>query len=1184
MDKFLRPERFDADSSIPDSKSKWLHWYKTLSNFIDSLEQEEEDINKLDILINHVSPRIYEHISEAVSYGDAIRKLQGIFVKPQNEVMARHQLATRRQRPCETIDQYLQNLRLLAKECNFQVASAEKYREESIRDAFISGLSSPAMRQRLLENRTLTLHDAVAQALSLESAQKSASLFSHLDPSMQPQPLAAAGAELPDPCNDETPNVVALTRKKCYFCGEAFHQRYKCPAKDVTCRKCGKFGHYSKVCRASKNREATLNSLCTTSNAATALTDLSKSVIDVHIQGRTCKALLDSGSTLNFISKQAATSLRLKISPNNRKITMASASLQTELEGHCYCDLFYNKEKYESIKLHVMDNLCCEIILGHEFMAEHQSLQINFNGQRPSLVCSLQAMNITPPRLFTNLAPIPKPVCAPSRKFPPANQKFIKEEVIRLQREGIIEQSNSPWRAQVLVTSNERHKRRMVVDYSSTINRYTYLDAFPLPNINELAEKVAQFKYFSRLDLKSAYHQIPLHPEERIYTAFEADKQLFQFCRLPFGLTNAVAVFQRVMQRFIETYQLQGTFAYIDDVIVCGNDQEEHDRNLEKLMNAMKDQGFTINEEKCEFNKTGINFLGFNISNGTLRPDPDRLQPLRDLPEPQTKEALKRAIGLFSYYSSWLPKFSDKIQPLLSVTKFPMGQPASISFKLLKEDILNGVISAVDPAKPLTVETDASDFALSATLTQDGKPVAFFSKSLSNSERYLPIIEKEAAAIVESVRKWRHYLLGKHFTLITDQEAVSFMLNQKHRTKIKNDKILRWRVELSAFSYDVRFRPGKENAAADALSRSPCASMSSSLSLETIHRYMCHPGITRLLHFVRSKNLPFSTEEVRRVCNNCRDCANLKPKFYRPSTAHIIKATQPFERLSLDFVGPKESTSRNKYLLVIIDEFSRFPFAFPTKDMTSETVKSCLTNLFSVFGLPSSVHSDRGTQFMSNDLRNFLVAQGISQTRTSPYNPKGNGQCERENATIWKAIQLALKTRGLPESQWELVLPDALGSIRSLLCTATNCTPHERIFKYSRRSASGKALPTWLMHPGPVLLRRHIRNKSDPLGDEVMLQEANPNYASVKFPDGRETTVSLRDIAPLPKFEHDPEIYQSTRSPCPGEDTGDVSDGACEIPEQNESGEVGSSPETPTPTVPRRSTRVSKMPERLTYF
>lgn len=183
--------------------------------------------------------------------------------------------------------------------------------------------------------------------------------------------------------------------------------------------------------------------------------------------------------------------------------------------------------------------------------------------------------------------------------------------------------------------------------------------------------------------------------------------------------------------------------------------------------------------------------------------------------------------------------------------------------------------------------------------------------------------------------------------------------------------------------------------------------------------------------------------------------------------------------------------------------------------MTAKTVSDCLCQLFAIFGMPAYIHSDRGTSFMSLELKQFLNSHGISTSRTSRYNPQGNGQCERYNGIIWKTITLALKSKNLPVSQWETVLLDALHSVRSLLSTATNATPHERLFNYQRKSTSGHSVPTWLATPGPVWLKRQARqSKYEPIVDEVELLEANPQYAHVRFQDGREATVSVRHLAP----------------------------------------------------------------------
>ena len=227
----------------------------------------------------------------------------------------------------------------------------------------------------------------------------------------------------------------------------------------------------------------------------------------------------------------------------------------------------------------------------------------------------------------------------------------------------------------------------------------------------------------------------------------------------------------------------------------------------------------------------------------------------------------------------------------------------------------------------------------------------------------------------------------------------------------------------------------------------------------------------------------------------------------------------------MDFKGPLPSISRNKYLLTITDEYSRFPFAFPCADMTSSTIIKCFCQLFTIFGMPDYVHSDRGPSFLSDELKTFLHNKGIATSRTAPYNPQCNGQVEKLNGTLWRAIQLAVKSRKLEISQWESVLLDALHSIRSLLCTATNCTPHERMFQYPRRSTSGNSLPTWLLTPGPVYMKRNVRSsKFEPLVDEVELLTANPQYAHVRLQNGRETTVSLRQLAPMGETIESPTV------------------------------------------------------------
>ena len=281
---------------------------------------------------------------------------------------------------------------------------------------------------------------------------------------------------------------------------------------------------------------------------------------------------------------------------------------------------------------------------------------------------------------------------------------------------------------------------------------YTELDAYPLPRIDDVVNKISTYSVYSTLDLKSAYHQIPLKAEDKLYTAFESGGKLYQFTRLPFGVTNGTAAFQRTLDTIIEREELRDTFAYVDNVTICGRNQDEHDVNLQKFLTAAVKHNMTFNADKSIFSSRSITLLGYVVENGTMKPDPARLRPLVNLPAPHNAASQRRVVGMFAYYSKWIRDFSTKIRPLSHNTIFPMPEEVVEVFKMLKEDIKGAAVSAIDPDTPFVVETDASDFAIAATLNQAGRPVAFFSRTLNASEMKHHPVEKEAYAIVESLR------------------------------------------------------------------------------------------------------------------------------------------------------------------------------------------------------------------------------------------------------------------------------------------------------------------------------------------------------------------------------------------------------------------------------------------------
>ena len=625
-------------------------------------------------------------------------------------------------------------------------------------------------------------------------------------------------------------------------------------------------------------------------------------------------------------------------------------------------------------------------------------------------------------------------------------------------------------------------------------------------------------KVYSTFDFKSVYYQIPIAPEERKYTAFEADGDFLQYTVIPMGVTNGVSAFQRVVNKIIKDNNLDLTWAYLDNVTVGGLTQEEHDKNVKRFLDVCTQYGLTLNHDKTVSSVRELNVIGYLISHLTLKPDPERMRPLVKLTVPTDSDSLKRALGLFSYYSKWVEQFSDKVRPLTQDPQFPLPDSAVAAFNQLKKDIANSSLACPNGRDQLVLETDASDVALSASLNQNGRPIAFFSRTLQSHEKRHPAIEKEAAAIIEACRRWRHYLVNSKFKLVTDQQSVSYIFNSADHGMTKNHKIERWRAEISCLDFDIQYRPGADNFAADCLSRVVIAAVSSTENeLKRLHEGLTHPGESRLYHFVRARNQPYTMEDVKCVTSHCQTCAKLKPRFYKPCNPPLIKATQPLERLAVDFKGPLPSVTHNNYLLTVVDEYSRFPWAFACKNMTAKTVTNCLDQIFSLCGHAGFIHSDNGPAFLSKELHEHLLKNGIGHSFSSSYNPRGNGQVERYNGTIWRGIQLALDTDGLETKYWEMTIPAVLHSIRTLVCTATNETPHERIFRFERRTMIGHALPTWLLNKDRALVRKQVRkSKYDDWVEECEILHFTPTYAQIRTQSGKEQTVSLRDLAPLP--------------------------------------------------------------------
>ena len=388
MDRFLKPERLETLPNATSSTRIFNHWFRTFSALMRRTEIQE-DLDRLDLLITYISPDIYEYIAEQTTYDSAVNRLRELYIKPTNEVFARHVLSTRVQKEEENIDEYIQELLLLAKECNFKAVDAVQNRDDSVRDAFITGLRSNTIRQRLLEKRTLDLNTAIDQARALDTAQKNSESYSRPFP-----PVGAATTENNDVSEIESCAAVPKTKSRCYFCNGPRHDRQYCPARETTCRRCNKVGHFSKVCRSRPTftsasthsstdspKLATImnNTMCTPetiiSNSTVASSSSSQqATIYVLIEENEATALMDTDSCGSFISLDYVRKYKLKINPASGTVSMASSSLNVPVKGRCSINLNLLGEFYPNTPLSVLPNLCCDVILGQDFMKQHEHI------------------------------------------------------------------------------------------------------------------------------------------------------------------------------------------------------------------------------------------------------------------------------------------------------------------------------------------------------------------------------------------------------------------------------------------------------------------------------------------------------------------------------------------------------------------------------------------------------------------------------------------------------------------------------------------------------------------------------------------------------------------------------------------------------------------------------------------
>ncbi|CAK9801713.1 Retrovirus-related Pol polyprotein from transposon 17.6 [Anthophora quadrimaculata] len=387
----------------------------------------------------------------------------------------------------------------------------------------------------------------------------------------------------------------------------------------------------------------------------------------------------------------------------------------------------------------------------------------------------------------------------------------------------IIEESDSPYNSPVWVVPKKadasgKQKWRIVIDFRK-LNELIDQDAYPLPNIDDILSQLGNAKFFSALDLSSGFHQIPMDENSKTYTAFSTPQGHFHYNRMPFGLKNAPATFQRMMDTALRGLLNRYCFVYLDDIIF-GNTIQQHNDNLAIVLQRLRDLRLKIQPDKCEFLKPELEYLGHITTSEGIKPNPEKIEAVKQFKIPKMPTDVKSFLGLAGYYRKFIRNFSKLAKPLTDLTKkdipFHWTDKQQESFQTLKDKLCEApVLAYPNYNDAFTLTTDASNEGIGAILSQNGHPCCYISRTLNPPEKNYSTTEKELLAIVWAVKRLRQYLLGRHFIIRTDHQALTWLKNCKD----PSSRLIRWRLKLEEYEYEIQYHKGKENTAADALSR-----------------------------------------------------------------------------------------------------------------------------------------------------------------------------------------------------------------------------------------------------------------------------------------------------------------------------------------------------------------------------
>ncbi|KAJ0172395.1 hypothetical protein K1T71_001098 [Dendrolimus kikuchii] len=796
---------------------------------------------------------------EDKNYDELVSLVTNHLEPQRSEIAERHVFRLRRQRVGEPLTEYLQALKHLAATCNFGRCKKCSTLDENLRDQFVSGLHSDAMRSRIFAEKKIQYKEAVELALALEAAEKHAEVSGNTTPGT----TSGAGGEAGEGLHYARPGRGRAERagrraagasgaapaQACWRCGKA-HRADLCRYKNYNCDECNQRGHLKVMCKKVKKSGERDNRRHNYVSGEDDSDDLYNIVVTADgsrpyfvkliIDSNQIECEIDTGSRISAISDRMY-NLRFShkvIKPDNAILRSYSGS-RIESLGYIKVDVSLGGVNLKSMPLYIIKG-GARPLLGREWMRALKISQIRLNEiSEDGYVSQLRSEY---PEVFSDKLGTCKqkirlqvtdhePVYVRARPVPLALRGRVEAELDRLQADGTIYRVDySEYGTPIVPVVKSNGDIRICGDYKITINPKLKRDFYPLPRIEELFAALSGGEKFTKIDLTHAFEQCLLSEESQPYTAITTHIGTFAYRRTPYGLSCIPEKFQKIMEETLRG--VPGCVVFLDDICVSGSTTQNNLRNVRSVLDRLRNMGLTVKLNKCNFLQNSVKYLGFVISKEGLRPDPAKIEAIVRVPTPTNITELKSFLGMLNYYGKFIRNLSTLLHPLHTLLKKEQSwqwcSNCERAFEEAKRILLSDrVLAHYEEGRPVVLSVDSSAYGLGAVLSHiypDGseRPVSYVSRTLSAAEQKYSQLDKEALAIYFGVTKHHHYLYGRHFTLRTDHQPLTYILGPNTGIpQTAAGRLQRWATRLSAYDFTVKYIRSADNGPADALSRLP---------------------------------------------------------------------------------------------------------------------------------------------------------------------------------------------------------------------------------------------------------------------------------------------------------------------------------------------------------------------------